>query len=295
MVQKEVQFLERVVSWVSGGVYRRIREAPCLRSWPAAPRRRSPPCSSLMASGAKGRAAGWGRGRRGDKGRGYRAGAGGCSGELPRRCRDSTWALAAARPRPEGPAQQWSARGRSSGPRGPSPPARRPHRPLPRLRPLPPSPRRPRLLSARRTWRRRSGGTLYLSTGPTACAGTAASSSSSAARESGDAGWGAGRAGVRGRASAPRAAAALTGASLSPQRPPPLHNLATPAHRGTSQLWPHDPLRWAPGRWGGALGGGGRAPGWPKSDRTFLAFPQTCPAAGRRASRRRAPVTSSSE
>lgn len=38
---------------------------------------------------------------------------------------------------------------------------------------------RPGRLRARRTWRRRWGGTLYLSTGPTASAGTGASSSSS--------------------------------------------------------------------------------------------------------------------
>lgn len=48
-----------------------------------------------------------------------------------------------------------------------------------------------------------------------ACAGTAASSSSSAARESGHAGVGAGPGGVRDRAGAPAAAAALTGAPLS--------------------------------------------------------------------------------
>lgn len=51
------------------------------------------------------------------------------------------------------------------------------------------------------------------------------------------------------------------------------------------------------GRRAGGVGRseGGRALGWPKFDRTFLAFPQTCPVAGRRASRRRAPATSSSE
>lgn len=124
----------------------------------------------------------------------------------------------AAHPRPEEPAPRWSAAGCRLGRSRPSPPGRRPHRPLPRLRPLPPSPERPRRLRARRIWRRRrSGGTLYLSTGPMACAGTAASSSSSATRESGDAGGGAGRAGVPGRADVSGAAAALTGAPLSSQ------------------------------------------------------------------------------
>ncbi|KAK2100692.1 hypothetical protein P7K49_022040, partial [Saguinus oedipus] len=49
------------------------------------------------------------------------------------------------------------------------------------------------------------------------------------------------------------------------------------------------------GRRAGEAGPGGRAPRRPKFDQTFLAFPQTCPAAGRKASRRRAPATSSSE
>lgn len=46
-------------------------------------------------------------------------------------------------------------------------------------RPPAPPPRPAGWLRARRTWRRRWGGTLYLSTGPTASAGTAESSSSS--------------------------------------------------------------------------------------------------------------------
>lgn len=124
----------------------------------------------------------------------------------------------AVSPRSEEPAQRWSALGCRLGPRRLSPQARRPHHLLPRLRPLSPAPRRPRRLRARRTWRRRrSGGTLYLSTGPTACAGTAASSSSSAAQECG-ASWGGGAGQGCGAARAPpREAAALTGAPLSPQ------------------------------------------------------------------------------
>ena len=139
MVQKEVQFLERVVAWGSGGVYRRIRGAPCLRSWPAAPRRRPPPCSSLAASGAKGRAAGWGRGRRGDKGRGYRAGAGGCSGELPRRCRDSASPGPGRRtPAPRGASAAMERPGAQSGP-ALAEPAGTPPAPPPPPPPPPPS------------------------------------------------------------------------------------------------------------------------------------------------------------
>lgn len=187
MVQKEVQFRrdkfcrrDRVGFTGPFGVH------PVFGVCPRRLDSGSPAPPGSPASGAKGRAAGWGRGRRGDKGRGHRAPAGGCGGELPRRCWDS------ARPRSEKPAQRWSALGCRLGPRRPNPQARRPHRPLPRLHPLSPAPRRPRRLRARRTWRRRrrSGGTLYLSTGPTACAGTAASSSSSAAQESGAAGEG---------------------------------------------------------------------------------------------------------
>ena len=108
------------------------------------------------------------------------------------------------------------------------------------------------------------------------------------------------RAGARagggaGRAGAPGAAAALTGAPLSPLSDQLRYT--TWLHPRTGEPVNSGHMIRSGGRRKGGVGRleGGRARGWPKFDRTFLAFPQTCPVAGRRASRRRAPATSSSE
>lgn len=77
-----------------------------------------------------------------------------------------------------------------------------------------------------------------------------------------------------------------------PQRPDPQHHLAAPAHRGARQLGTHDPLRWVLAARALPRPEGSRAA---RSPPLLSLSPQTCPAAGRRASRRRAPATSSSE
>lgn len=169
----------------------------------------------------------------------------------------------------------------SSIARGAARPAQaEPARPPPaRARPRPSLFSSRKRLCARRTCYGGGGraGTLYLSTGPTACAGTAASSSSSAARES-QARAGARRAGGAGRRAAPP----------ERRRRQQVH-LSSPAVISLATTWLHprtgepvnsgyeDPLRWARAGGVGHLEGG-RALGWPKFlDRTFLAFPQTCP------------------
>lgn len=96
--------------------------------------------------------------------------------------------------------------------------------------------------------------------------------------------------------------------SASPsQRPDPHHHLAASAHRRARQLRPHDPLRWVPAADGAAPPprppprGRGAPPEFsPLLPALSFSFPapralQTCPADGRRGSRRRAPATSSSE
>lgn len=196
MDQKDVQFPERkVLSQGSGGVSWGIRGPTLFPEFaPGAP----PESPSLRGQGARG---GLGAGKsRGQRPRPLRSGRP-VRRRTPADC--GTWSHARTRRSPH--SERWSALGSRRSPPRSSPPSLRPHRPLPRLRSLPPARRRPRPLGARRTWRRRgSGGTLYLSTGPTACVATAASSSSSAWRELGAAGGGEGPGGVRGRAGAPQ-------------------------------------------------------------------------------------------
>lgn len=92
--------------------------------------------------------------------------------------------------------------------------------------------------------------------------------------------------------------------SASPsQRPDPQHHLAASAHRRARQLRPHDPLRCVPSPLRAPRPAPAASAGQlltPPSRSLSLCFPvpralQTCPADGRRASRRRAPATSSSE
>lgn len=130
MVQKEVQFRrdkfcrrDRVGFTGPFGVH------PVFGVCPRRLDSGSPAPPGSPASGAKGRAAGWGRGRRGDKGRGHRAPAGGCGGELPRRCTPALRETRTAMERPwvpPGPTQAEPA-----GP-PPAPPPPPPPPPLPR-------------------------------------------------------------------------------------------------------------------------------------------------------------------